>query len=116
MVYVIDLSLATSEQIEKSLGDRIEQIRLSRNITQQMLADEAGISLRTIGRLEKGEGTSLDTFIRVLIAFGIQDNLKNILPDPNARPLERVNNLGSERKRARPTKPDESDIPWSWGD
>ena len=116
MVDVIDLSLATSEQIEKALGDRIEQIRLSRNITQQMLADEAGISLRTIRRLEKGEGTSLDTFIRVLIAFGIQENLKNILPDPNARPLERVGNLGSERKRARPSESDESDIPWSWGD
>jgi transcriptional regulator with XRE-family HTH domain len=65
MSYKIDFSTATSGQIESALCKRLESIRLSRNITQAQLAKEAGVSPRTIGRLEKGLGVSMDTFIRV---------------------------------------------------
>jgi transcriptional regulator with XRE-family HTH domain len=115
MQYKIDFHTASSEQIEAALCDRLEQIRLSRNITQQKLADEAGVSLRTIVRMEQGEGVSLDTFIRVLIALGIQNNLETLLPDPSVRPVERVG-LGKERKRARPQPEDEKPAQWAWGD
>jgi len=115
MQYKIDFHTASSEQIEAALCDRLEQIRLSRNITQQKLADEAGVSLRTIVRLVQGEGVSMDTFIRVLIALGIQDNLETLLPDPSVRPVERVG-LGKERKRARPRPADEKPAQWAWGD
>ncbi|MEA3558483.1 MAG: helix-turn-helix transcriptional regulator [Candidatus Thermoplasmatota archaeon] len=116
MSYDLDFSLATSEQLEKLLCERIEQVRLSRNITQEMLAKEAGVSLRTIGRMAKGEGISLDTFIRLLIALGIQGNLKGLLPDPGIRPIDQVHLTGSERKRAHPADPDKENIPWAWGD
>lgn len=116
MTYKIDFSIASSAQIEIALGNRIENIRLSRNITQAKLADEAGVALRTISRLEKGQNVSLDTFIRVLIALGIQHNLSGLLPDPSVRPIERVNIGGTERKRARANKLTEENNPWSWGD
>lgn len=60
MSYNIDFTTATSDQIEAALGKRLESIRLSRNIAQQQLAEEAGVSTRTIRRLEKGQGVSLD--------------------------------------------------------
>ncbi|NMB62816.1 MAG: helix-turn-helix transcriptional regulator [Chloroflexi bacterium] len=116
MTYKIDFSIASSSQIEIALGNRIENIRLSRNITQAKLADEAGVALRTISRLEKGQNVSLDTFIRVLIALGIQHNLSGLLPDPSVRPIERVNIGGTERKRARANKSTKESGPWSWGD
>jgi len=79
MAYKIDFSVATSDQIEAALCKRLESIRLSRNTTQTQLAEEAGVSPRTIGRLEKGEGVSMDTFIRVMTALGIQNSLEAIL-------------------------------------
>ena len=103
MTYKLDFSVATSSQIEAALCGRLESIRLSRNMTQAQLAGEAGVSIRTIGRLEKGEGVSLDTFIRVLTALGIQSSLEALLPDPSVRPIERVGIGGRERKRARPS-------------
>jgi len=112
----VDFSLANSSQVELALCRRIEQIRLSRNITQARLAKEAGVALRTIGRLEKGEGVSLDTFIRVMIALGLQNNLEALLPDPEIRPVERLASGGKERKRARPKKGDVESHPWTWGD
>ncbi len=105
MSYNIEFSVATSDQIEAALCKRLESIRLSRNITQAQLAEEAGVSPRTIGRLEKGQGVSLDTFIRIMMALRIQQNLEALLPDPTVRPIEGVGMDDAERKRARPTKP-----------
>jgi len=116
MSYEIDFSVATSDQLEAALCKRLENIRLSRNITQIQLADEAGVSPRTIGRLEKGQGVSVDTFIRVLTALGIQQNLEALLPDPTVRPIERIDIGGGERKRARPGLSSDKRAIWSWGD
>ncbi len=116
MATYIDYSVASSSQIEKDLCERLERIRLSRNITQAQLAQEAGVSLRTIGRLEKGEGISLDTLIRVFIALGIQRNLASTLPDSTIRPIERVGARQGERQRARPRKSSKPSDTWSWAD
>ncbi|MBU3948574.1 MAG: helix-turn-helix domain-containing protein [Proteobacteria bacterium] len=116
MSYNIDFALATSNQIEAALCKRLESIRLSRNITQAQLAEEAGVSLRTIGRLEKGQGVSMDTFIRILMALSIQQNLEALLPDPSVRPIERVGMSAGERQRARPAKAIDELSSWSWGD
>lgn len=116
MSYNIDFSLATSPQIEAALCKRLEQIRLSRNTTQRQLAESAGISTRTIGRLEKGQGVSLNTFIRVMTALGIQQNLETLMPDPTVRPIERVGVGTGQRQRARPRPPGDRPATWTWGD
>lgn len=116
MSYNIDFSLATTDQIERALCKRLESIRLSRNTTQAHIAEEAGVSLRTIGRLENGKGVSLDTFIRVMVALRVQDNLQTLLPDPSVRPIERVGAKTGERKRARPVTEKSEESKWVWGD
>ncbi|MCD6175857.1 MAG: helix-turn-helix transcriptional regulator [Planctomycetes bacterium] len=115
MSYNIEFSIATSDQIEAALCKRLESIRLSRNTTQAQLAEEAGVSPRTIGRLEKGQGVSMDTFIRIMMALNIQQNLEALLPDPSVRPIERIGMGAAERKRARPTKAIDELPTWSWG-
>lgn len=114
MTYKIDLSTASSEQIAGALCERLERIRLSRNITQKQLADEAGVSERTIGRLEQGLGVSLDTFIRVLMALRLQHSLEGLLPESSVRPLERVRQRARERQRARPSRVSEPPTTWTW--
>jgi transcriptional regulator with XRE-family HTH domain len=116
MAYKIDFSMASSEQIEAALCERLAHIRLTKNLTQAQLAKEAGIALKTIGRMEQGLGISLDTFIRVLAALGIEDHLNALLPDPTIRPVERVQTGGVERKRARPKQTADENKPWAWGD
>ncbi len=116
MAYNMDFMAATSSQIEAALCERLESIRLSRNMTQRQLAKEAGVSPRTIGRLANGQGVSLDTFIRVLTALRIQQSLESLLPDPTVRPIERVGATARERKRARPVQTSAEPPAWSWGD
>lgn len=110
-----DLAVIPVSAIAKVLGANIEATRLSHNVTQADLAREAGVSLRTITRLESGEGASLDTFIRVLRALGLAEALAALIPDPTVRPVERVRGAARERRRAR-RKKSEAPKPWTWGD
>ncbi|HZZ31008.1 MAG TPA: helix-turn-helix transcriptional regulator [Phenylobacterium sp.] len=116
MTSSIDFHIATSEQIERDLGARLEALRLSRNLTQQTLASDAGISVSTLKRLERGDTTTLNSFIRVIIALRLQDHMASLLPDPGLRPVERVARKGRERRRARPVAPVNPPEPWSWGE
>ena len=113
-MHKINFDTAPSEAIESALGRRIEKIRLSRNIPQRRLANEAGVSRSTITRLaQQGKGVSLDSFIRVMQALGLSHHLESLLPDPTVRPVERIRFGGSQRRRAREkSKTGASD--WSW--
>ena len=116
MTHKIDFNLASNEAIEDALSERIEEIRLKRNITQSRLAREAGVSRSTITRLaQEGKGISLDSFIRVLKALQMADNLGILLPDPGLSPLEELKKSSqSSRQRARARKRDQKK--WTWGD
>jgi putative transcriptional regulator len=116
MVNKIDFSIATSEQIEEFLSGQLNRIRLSRNFTQTQLAQKSGVAFRTVQRLEGGQSVTLNTFIRIMMALDIQQNLETLLPNPTIRPIERVNTGGSERKRARPVRTDSENSTWVWGD
>lgn len=112
----LDFTIATANQIEKGLGKQIQNYRLLTNTTQAELAKNAYISTKTIRRLENGEGVSLDTFIRVLKALDLGENLKILLPDSSIRPVDRIRFAGKERKRARPPKRQLKEATWKWED
>jgi putative transcriptional regulator len=116
MLNKIDFSIATSDQIEGFLCRQLKNIRLTRNFTQAQLAKESGVAIGTIRRLEEGQSVTLNTFIRIMMSLDLQQNLKTLLPDPTIRPIDRVNNHGSERKRARPLQSDTENSTWTWGD
>lgn len=106
----------TSPQIETEIGSRLARLRLSRNATQAMLAEDAGIGVRTLRRLEAGQPSTLDTFLRVALALDLGDAILDAIPRGQVRPIERVLRVGSERRRARPQPERDPDPAWTWGD
>lgn len=115
-----------------SIGENIAGERLKRNITQEELATEAGISRSTVRRLESGESTQLTAFIRVLRVLDLLPGLKLLLPAATASPMQVLENRGKTRQRASsprqnadPEHSSESEAepeskpganPWTWGD
>ena len=101
----------------RELGERLARHRLNRNQTQEALADEAGISRRTLIRLESGESVQTTSLIRVLRAHGLLQNLDALVPAPALSPIQQARLQGKVRKRA--SSPDK-ELPeqdtWSWGD
>jgi transcriptional regulator with XRE-family HTH domain len=111
----IDFSLAPLADVEAEIGRRLESLRLAQNISQSDLAAEAGVSRRTITRLENGGGISVETLIRIMRALGIGNRLDALLPDPGLRPIDRVRLQGKQRQRARPTAGTDTGE-WTWDD
>ena len=62
----------TEDEVLRETGRRLAQIRLSRNLTQAELALRAGVSKRTLERLEMGAvGVRIDAFFAVCGALGL---------------------------------------------
>lgn len=53
------------------LGDRVRELREARAWTQEHLADAAGVSLRTVQRLESGSGFASETALAVAAALDV---------------------------------------------
>lgn len=90
----------TDSAVLAGLGERVARTRLQRNLTQAILAEEAGVSKRTLVRLEAGESTQLTNLIRILRALGLLGNLEALVPPPVPSPLEELRSQTRRRKRA----------------
>ena len=110
----IDFSIASSEQVENVLKQRVEAIRLQQNITQRQLARDAGVSLGTVARLNSEKTITLNSFVRILIALRLQNHLDGFLPAQSVSPLELLEMRGRVRQRASSRKSETSE--WTWDD
>lgn len=56
----------------RAVGDRIREIRLEHNLTQEQLGERAGIDRQAINRIEQGHASPrLDTLIRLAEALQV---------------------------------------------
>ncbi len=106
----------SDDAVLERLGDLLRQYRLNRNMTQATLAKEAGISGRTINRVEHGHSTQLSNLIRLLRSLGLLENIEALVPEPAVSPLQQMKLQGKSRKRASSPKQEEGKTAWSWGD
>lgn len=106
------------EVILEELGRRLNRIRLDKNITQAQLATEAGVSKRTIERLEAGEvAAQLSGFIRVCRALGLLERFDLLVPEAAPSPLAQLKYRGKERQRAWVVRePGPAKRKWEWGE
>ena len=89
--------------IAAELGNRLEHLRLERNMTQIALADEIGITPKSYRQLIAGGG-KLENMIAALRALNCLNQLDNFLPEPPPSPLEQLKLRGKQRQRARIAK------------
>jgi transcriptional regulator with XRE-family HTH domain len=109
---------ATDETVLRELGGRLAQARLERNLTQAQLADQAGVSKRTVERLESGGvATQLSGFLRVCRVLGMMERFDLLIPESVPSPMEQLKLHGRRRQRASSGRTVKA-IPkkWQWGD
>ena len=101
----------TDEAILRTLGERIERQRIEAGITQAELAREAGISKRTLERIEGGNGCELVMLIRVLRTLKLAEGFNALVPELPPSPMAQLKLRGKQRRRvvhprgARPPSP-----------
>lgn len=108
----------TEATLIAELGARAQQHRVGMNVTQAQLAEAAGVSARTVERLEAGQSIQVDNLVRVLRALRLIENLEHLIPDASVRPMQLAGTKSTRRKRASTRRslrqPETTD--WVWGD
>ena len=90
----------SDREVIREIGRRLRKQRLRRNLTQQKLADRAGVSRTTISDMERGEPFQVLTLIQALRALKALETVDAFLPDPGISPLQLARMKGRERQRA----------------
>ena len=95
----MDFYSMTDKGIGAEIGSRIKSLRLRKNMTQQQVAEAAGLSLNSIKAMESGKG-KLSSLIAVLRELGALDSLDALIPDIPISPLQLARTQGIKRQRA----------------
>lgn len=106
----------SNEQILKELGQRLKDIRIALSYTQKDMADRAGVSPKTIERIEGGENVRIENLVNLLRAMNLLQNLEILVPEQTILPTE-LHDYGKKRQRVAQTKEKEaSNSTWQWGE
>lgn len=109
--------LTSDEAILGELGKRIARCRLDLSLTQADVAERAGVSKRTLERIEAGASAQLSSLIRIFRVLDLMPGVEQLLPEAGPRPMELLKHKGKVRQRASSRKRAErSAEAWSWDD
>lgn len=107
----------TDEALLKLIGERLARLRLAKNLTQEQLAEQAGLGLRTVQRLELGAAaTQLSGFVRVCRVLALLERFEALVPEEAASPMAQLKQAGRKRQRATGKKAAAKPKKWTWGE
>ncbi|MEI7832312.1 MAG: helix-turn-helix transcriptional regulator [bacterium] len=91
----------TPAEWEVELGQQLRDLRLRQNIDQQRLAEQAGVALNVVKRLESGKGTTVTSLIKILRALGRVEWLNTLAPTVSISPLQLLHAKQPRRRASR---------------
>lgn len=109
------LGTENNEVIMKELGKRIQDIRISMNLTQTELAEKSGIALRTVARIENGESVKVESVLDVFRVLNVLPNLDALIQEQTLIPTDVVD-YGRKRRRVSSKQKIREKKEWIWGD
>lgn len=97
---MLDFGFASEQEIRAELGQRLHAHRLAQRLSQAELAERAGISVSTVKLIEAHGRSTLENFIRTVMALGLADSLQTLLA-LQVRSIEQMERAEQvQRKRA----------------
>lgn len=108
---IMQITMLTPEGIIlKELGTRLARARKQQGLAQTELAREAGIGVATLRRIESGQDSKLESWLKLLKAMNMTPAIDSLIPRELASPMDEAR--GNSRKRGKPSPP----TGMIWGD
>lgn len=93
--------------IIQELGKYLKKERMQKNLTQEQLAERAGLDRSTISQIENGRIATLSSFVQILRALEKLDILDVFQVKTQISPLKMLEMEQSQRMRVRSKSSDE---------
>lgn len=80
---LMDIYEKSNNDIVVLLGQRFRDYRIALRLTQKEVSDQTGVSVMTIVRFERGEGSAirLDNFVALMRAIQKLEGIAEFIPD-----------------------------------
>lgn len=101
---MVSINLSSAGEICATLGARVRQLRLARNVTQAELGARAGVSFGAVRKLESSGQTTLATFVKCVQALGAAGDLETVLTPP-AHSIAQLESQFQATRRLRASRP-----------
>jgi transcriptional regulator with XRE-family HTH domain len=121
-MHLVDLH--SDDAVLREFGQRLERLRLVRNISQEELGGLAGVSRATVIRVERGESVQMSTMVKLWRALDLLPEIDVAVPERLDSPIAEVERerrgrgrqrATAKRLRQRPVN-DDTGGPFRWGD
>lgn len=87
---MLPLQLMTVPELRSHFAARARARRLDQNLTQQGLADRAGVSLSSLKRFERTGQVAWESLLKIAMALGALDDFRDLFKPPEFRTLDEV--------------------------
>lgn len=75
---MLDMGFATEQEVRHEFGKRLRTQRLALELAQADLSLKSGVSISTIKLIESQGQSTLENFVRVVIALGLVGELQDL--------------------------------------
>lgn len=89
----------TPNEVGNILSQRLKYHRVNQDLTQKELAEQAGVGLSTVARIETGQGGTFDNVIRIAVALGLINDFATLF-DTTPKTIDEV----MKKPKVRPFK------------
>ncbi len=90
--------LTPNDAILNELGQRLARVRKQQGHSQEQLASDAGLGVATLRRIESGQDSQLESWLKLLKALHMTAAIDQLLPENYASPMAEAQ---ASKKRAR---------------
>lgn len=106
-------SLTPESDILKEIGRRLAVLRKQQGFSQTRLAEEAGIGVATLRRIEGGQDSQMESWLKILKALNCISSIDALLPEQMKSPMAQVHatKKGAQKNTSRTTQWGDEQVP-----
>lgn len=107
--------LTPDQTILNELGQRLARVRKQQGMSQTKLAEEAGLGVATLRRIEGGQSGQMNSWLKIMKALRMASSIDALLPESFDSPRAQV--LSGKTRSGKKSGSDASiDSAIKWGD
>ena len=105
-------SLTPEPEILRELGKRLARMRKQQGHSQQQLADQAGLGVATLRRIEAGQDSQFSSWIKLLKTLNRAGVIESLVPEQYNSPMAEALRDKEQRSRRQEAATDPTDRDW----